>query len=240
MTTAEQTARPLRRDSVFFSSMALAMAAAVFVGFSQTYYLKAYFDTPALTPLRVVHGAMFTAWIALLILQTGLVAANRRDVHRRLGLLGVGLAVTMVVLGTALAVSALREGRAPSGAPSPSAFFAIPIGTMIAFTALVVLGAIHRARPGFHKRFMMLATVAILPAAIARFPLAFIATGGPPVFFALTDLLIVALAAYDLSTQRRVHPATLSGAALVIVSQFLSLLVGSTASWLALTTWITA
>ena len=79
MAITEPIARPLRSDSIFFPAMALALAFVVFVGFSQTYYLKAYFDAPPLTPLRVVHGAVFTTWIALLAFQTAAVAANRTE-----------------------------------------------------------------------------------------------------------------------------------------------------------------
>jgi hypothetical protein len=63
----------------------------------------------------MAHGTVFTLWIVLLIFQTGFVAANRRDIHRRLGVMGVGIAALMVALGTALAVSALQGGHAPSG-----------------------------------------------------------------------------------------------------------------------------
>jgi hypothetical protein len=50
-----------------------------------------------------VHGAVFSLWVLLLITQTSLVAAKRVDVHRRLGLLGFGLACVMVVLGVLVA-----------------------------------------------------------------------------------------------------------------------------------------
>jgi hypothetical protein len=160
------------------------------------------------------------------------------DNHRRLGPIGVGIAAVMVGLGTALAVSALREGHAPSGAPSPSAFFAIPIITIIVFSVLVIVGIANRARPDFHKRFMTLATAAILAAAIARFPLPFIASGGPPVFFGLTDLFIIACATYNLFTRRQVHLATLWSGGAIIASQASSLLVGGTAIWHDLTTWL--
>ena len=41
-----------------------------------------------LPPLLHVHGAVFSAWIVLLIVQVSLVAADRVDLHRRLGLMG--------------------------------------------------------------------------------------------------------------------------------------------------------
>jgi len=72
-------ARPKRSDSVFFPLMAIAMALVVFVGFAPTYYLREQFNGPPLNLLRMVHGAAFTGWIALLVTQTGLIAANRRD-----------------------------------------------------------------------------------------------------------------------------------------------------------------
>lgn len=67
----------------FFTTMALAMATATFVGFAPTYFLAAWNDapTPVLTPSIHIHGALCAAWIALLAVQTGLIAARRPDIH---------------------------------------------------------------------------------------------------------------------------------------------------------------
>jgi hypothetical protein len=236
--TAERTAQTARSDSIFFPLMAVAMMVVVFIGFSRTYYLKSYFDTPSLTPLRIVHGAVFTTWMVLFIVQTGLVAANRRDIHRRLGLVGAGIAVLMVGLGVALAVSALRDGHAPSGGPPPSVLFALPIFTVVVFLLLVIVGMIYRARPQFHKRFMTLATAAILSPALARFPSSFFQN--PLVFFGLTDVFIIACGTYDLVTRGRVHPATVWGGVAIVASQILSLLVGGSTIWSRFSTWLMA
>lgn len=236
--SAERTAQPTRSDSVFFPLMAVAMTLVVFIGFARTYYLKSYFDTPPLTPLRIVHGAVFTSWMVLFIVQTGFVAANRRDIHRRLGLAGAGVAVLMVGLGVALAVSALREGHAPPGAPPPSVLFALPIFTIVVFLLLVIAGMAYRARPLFHKRLMTLATAAILSPALARFPFAFFQN--PLVFFGVTDAFIIACGTYDLVTRGRVHPATVWGGIAIIASQILSLLIGFSAVWSRFSTWLVA
>ena len=235
---AERTAQTARSDSKFFPLMAVAMTLVVFIGFSRTYYLKSYFDTPPLTPLRILHGAVFTTWMVLFITQTGLVASNRRDIHRRLGLVGAGVAVLMVGLGVALAVSALRYGHAPSGGPSPSVLFALPIFTIFAFLFLVIAGIGYRAQPQFHKRFMTLATAAILSPALARFPFAFFQN--PLVFFGSTDVFIIACGTYDLVSRGRVHPATVWGGVVIIASQILSLLVGGSAIWFRFSTWLSA
>lgn len=240
MAITEPVARPVRSDSVFYPAMAIGMGLLVFVGFSPTYYLKSWFDSPQLDVLRMVHGAVFTSWIGLLTFQTAAVAANRRDVHRRTGVIGAAIAVLMVVLGTVLAISALRAGHAPAGAPSAEAFFAIPIFNIAVFALLVGLGIAWRSRSAFHKRFMILATAAIVAAAIARIPAGLIVNGGPPVFYGLTDLLIILCAGYDVVTIRRVHPATWWSGTAIVASQVLSLAVGTTPLWLAMAKFVAA
>ena len=68
---------PVRqRDNRFFSGIALVIAVVVFVGFAPTYYLKSVFGTRELAPLFHLHGFLFSAWIALLVVQTQLVGAR--------------------------------------------------------------------------------------------------------------------------------------------------------------------
>ena len=57
---------------------------------------------------------------------------------------------------------------------------------------------------------MLLATIGILPAAIARLPFEFL-KAGPPAFFALTDLFVALASLYDLAARGRVHSATIWG-----------------------------
>ncbi|MDE2183088.1 MAG: hypothetical protein KGJ78_08700 [Alphaproteobacteria bacterium] len=238
MATAER-AVPARSDSVFFPSMAIVMALTVFAGFSRTFYLRGVFHPPlVLSHLMIAHGLVFTTWIALVVTQTGLVAANRRDLHMKLGVFGAALATAMLVLGTWLAIDALRRGHAPHGAPSPTAFFAIPMEAITVFAVLLVWGIANRARSDWHKRFMILSTAAILPAALARLPVGFIEHGGPPVFFALTDLFLVAMAVYDFRTNGRLHPATLRAGVVLLLAQPLCLAIGMTGPWAAFAHWV--
>lgn len=232
MTTVDRVGAPVRTDSVFFPGAAIAMALVVFVGFARSYYLKSYFHVPpVLSTLMMVHGVVFTCWMALLVTQTGLVATERRELHRSMGFAGVGIAVLMLVLGTALAIDALRRGFAPAGAPSAIVFFSIPIGDMVAFATLVGLGIANRAQSAFHKRYMLMSTAAILDAAIARIPVDFIETYGIIAAFALADLFIVALAIYDLYALKRIPRATLWSALIIVGSQVGRLLLSGTALW---------
>ena len=92
----------MTRDRRFFSGMALAMLVTVVVGFAPSYVLKAYFDAPALSPLVHLHGALFTTWMVLFLVQALLVAAQRTPLHRRLGVLG-GVLLTAMPLRLAIA-----------------------------------------------------------------------------------------------------------------------------------------
>ena len=84
-------------ENLFFSGMALVFLVSVFIGFAPTYYLAGAFKAPLPNLLVHIHGAVFSLWILLLITQTSLIALNRVDLHRRLGMLGFGLACLMVV-----------------------------------------------------------------------------------------------------------------------------------------------
>jgi hypothetical protein len=228
-----------RHDRFFYTGMAVLAAAIVFTGFARTYYLKAHFGTPPLRPLVHFHGILFTSWIVLFLSQASLVAAKRTDIHRRLGLAGGVLAVLMVCVGSLTAISAARRGFGPPGAPPPLVFLVIPLFDMLVFAILVAAAFLYRRQPETHKRLMLVATIALLDAAIGRLPFAFILKNGPLAFFGLADLILLACILYDLVTRRRLHPAYLWGGILLIVSQPLRLLIGGTSAWLAFAHWLT-
>jgi hypothetical protein len=74
-----------RFDRQFFTGMAIAMLVFVFIGFARSYFLAGVLHSRPLPNLLVhVHGALFTAWILLLVTQTSLVAGHRVRLHRRL------------------------------------------------------------------------------------------------------------------------------------------------------------
>ncbi len=233
---ATQTAQRWKSDRWFFGGMGVAAAVTVFVGFAPTYFLKDVLGGPPLTLLRHVHGFLFTSWIVLFITQTSLIAARRVDVHRKLGVVGGVLAAAMVVAGTKLAVEVVRRGVAPPGVGSVEAFFVVPIGDMVMFAGLVACGLYFRRQPETHKRLMLLATINILAAAIARWP--GVLGTGPLVFFGLADLFIVAGWLYDFKTRGKVHPALLWGGLALIASQPLRLFVAGTDAWLSFARWV--
>lgn len=192
-----------RRERLFYTGMAVVFIITVFAGFARTYYLSPLFGTPSLTPLLHLHGVVFSSWLVLLVAQTTLVAAKRTDIHRRLGIAGGAIAALMLVIGTMTAIIRAKIVEVPPGSPSPLAFLTIPLGDMLIFGILVGAGFYFRRRPDTHKRLMLLATIAILPAATARLPFAFIQQVGPLAFFGLADLFVLVCLIYDLITRRR-------------------------------------
>jgi hypothetical protein len=226
-----------RSDRLFFSGMAVAAAITVFIGFSRTYFLKGMFGAPELDVARHLHGAVFTSWILFFIVQTSLIAARRTDLHRRLGIAGSLLAGTMVVLGYIVAIASARRGFTPPGGPPPLVFFSIPFFDLVVFTTLVASALYFRRRPETHKRLMLVATIALLTAAIARFP--GLETAGPLGYFAGTDLFIVVSLIYDRLAHGRIHRAFIWGSLLLVLSQPLRLVIGGTDAWLAFAGWLT-
>ena len=230
--TPQPTALTMRIDRWFYTVMALLIAGAVFTGFAATFYLRDA-ALPPLKPLLVTHGVVFSSWIVLFITQAWLVAGNRVEIHKRLGWCGAVLALLMVGLGLVAAVDAMRNGRAPIPGLDPRSFFAVPFFDLVVFASLIAAGVLKRGSPDAHRRIMLVATIAIIDAAIARIPLDFIRNGGPPVFFGLTDLFVFAGWGYDLITRRKIHPAFLWSGIALIVSQALRLAISGTAAWKA-------
>jgi hypothetical protein len=228
-----------RRERVFYTGMALAFLVIVFAGFARTYYLRPYFAATPLQPLLHLHGIVFSAWIVLFLAQTALVAAKRTGTHRRLGVAGAVVASLMVLIGSATAIIRAKIVEVPPDAASPLVFLTIPLGDMLVFALLAGAGFYFRRRMDVHKRLMLLATISILPAAVARLPFDFIQQYGPLAFFGLTDLLVVVCLIYDLVSRGRFHRATVLGGLLLVLSHPLRLVVGNTRAWLSFAEWLT-
>jgi uncharacterized membrane protein YozB (DUF420 family) len=226
------------KERAYYTAMSLAIIATILVGFARSYFLRSRYFPTTLAPIAKVHGAIFLSWTALFLLQTVLVARRRTDLHRRLGVAGAALAGAMVIAGTAIAVVSLRYNFALGNLGALS-FFAIPTGDMVVFPILVATALARRRDPDIHKRLMLLATISILDAAVARWPLALMANG-PVAFFAITDLYILPGVAFDLASRGRPHPANLWGGTLIVASQIARLMVWHTTGWIALVKLIAA
>ncbi len=227
-----------RFDNLFFSGMAVLILATVFLGFARTYYLAGVFRAPLPNLLVHIHGVVFSCWILLLIAQTSLVAAGRVDLHRRLGLLGFGLACLMVVLGLLAATDSLARHFAPGeSGGGAKAFYAIPIADMLVFSTLIYFAFRNRSNPAAHKRLILIATITLLDAAFVRWPI--------PVWWWRLEVaqmccypLLLFLMGYDLWSTGKVHRATLWASLFLMLLQQVRAPIGRTALWQGFATWV--
>ena len=224
-----------RYDHYFFSGMALLMLATVFEGFARSYYLAGVFHAPLPSLIIHVHGAAFSCWILLLVAQTSLVSLGRVDIHRRLGIAGFILAILMVILGVMAATDLLvREGGPPG--TDAKFFYIVPLSGMMIFAPLIFFAFRARTNPPAHKRLILVATTALVVAAIARWPFPIVQSLSAAYRFSYIFLIL--LVAYDLWSTRKIHRATLWAGAFLIFVEQISQPVGHTAAWHAFAGWV--
>lgn len=219
----------LGAERLFFGSVAVAMLFVTFVGFAPSYYLMRFTTAPSLAPIVHVHGLVFTAWMLLYALQTGLVARRNVALHRTIGYAAISLAVLVVALGFATAIVTATPTPTPGRIAPPIIF---PFFAVSMFGILCAAGVALRRRPQHHKRLMMLATLSLVVTPGARIGrMIGVALPPPIVGMAITDLFVAALVLFDLKTRGRLHPATILGGAAFVLSQPLRVAIAALPAW---------
>lgn len=230
MATAAVPQQRLGAERRFFLGMAAALLVCTVAGFAQTYYLMRYTGAPSLTPLVHLHGALFTVWVLLFGLQAGLISVRRTDVHVMTGTVGIALAIAILVVGTLVAINSSRPPRA---VPLTREQFLIFPLMSIGLFALFIGGAFaNRNRPDHHKRFMLLATINLVVPAFSRMTafLPFLPRGVMGAMV-IANIFLAALALYDWRSRGRLHPATIWGGAVMLVSEPLRFLIARSGWW---------
>jgi uncharacterized membrane protein YozB (DUF420 family) len=233
---------PGASDRIFFTGIAAVMALTVFAGFGTTYYFRLPSGTPTtlsggtITPTLHLHALLFTSWVLLFLVQTGLIAARRAAVHRRLGFASIGLAAAMVVVGMRTAIESAARGAAPPGVDALT-FLVVPVFDLILFTGFVSAAILKRRDKDSHKRLMLLAYVSIITAAIARIP--GMLPLGPFAFFGVSFLFVVAGIVYDRLSRGAIHRVYVWGAPIIALSVPLRLALSGTPAWQAVAAWLT-
>jgi hypothetical protein len=230
----------------FYVGMASVCVLIAFLGFAATYWLPLAAGTLEVAPVVHLHGAVFSIWTLFLVLQTSLVANGRTGLHRRTGKVGVAIAALMLILGVMVAANSLASARAAGFADQAHAFLVVPLSSILFFATLISLAIANIRRPDVHKRLMLIATIAILQAPIARWILVALAPadalGPPPVAITLiaaviTDLLLVAAMLFDWKRRGHVHRTYVYGFAALVAVQVLRLPVSESSAWLTFAVW---
>jgi hypothetical protein len=227
-------------DRWYFPGMAVVMIAVAIAGFAPSIVDPSRRLAP-LSPLVAVHGMLGFLWLLLFLLQTTLIAAQRTDVHRRMGIIAVVLLVVLVPVSYIVTVQMARRGFDLSGDQMMKTdplfgsifnFFGSIEFPLLAGTALA-----YRRHREIHKRLMLFANISLMGPPITHglghFGLltAFTVLAGLALFF-------LAAVAGDYLRERRVHPLTASLAVTLFLCQPLQAIIGATAAWHRFAAWL--
>lgn len=221
----------LTAERQFFSATALAGLAVTLIGFAPTWFLMRWSGAPPLPWIVHIHGLLFTGWVLLYLTQTSLIAANRRNLHKQMGVAGVTLGAVMIVLGVVISIEGARRGAGEPGRDQ-LAFIINPLANTALFGGLLIAAIRQRQRGPYHKRLMLLTMLPVLTTPLARISRMLALPVPVPVGGMLfSNLFLLALAVYDLRTRGKLHSATVWGGGILLASQVLRVAVGPTAAW---------
>lgn len=257
---ADAALRPGARANVsrqFYFAMALTCLAIAVLGFVPTYFaplVQGKFSGP---PLLHIHGLILFAWMIYFCTQTWLVAQGRTVAHRTWGVLGLSIATAMVFVVTAIVSLRISQASLPGQpeglAHGVRAFAWVSIGGIAFFIGAFALAIVYVKRPEIHKRLLLLATISLLGAPIARWfltllaphappppapPAGLPAVFAPPVFVAVPpalvgDILLFVAMWVDWRTRGRVHPVYLIGGGLMLLLHITQVQVAESPAWQA-------
>ena len=187
-------------------------------------------------PLAVhIHAAVYVSWLGLLTVQTFLIGTGNVALHRRIGILGAGLAALVILSG--LVATYVVENLMLGTPRADPAFISTLLVDVLNFAFLATTGLLLRGDRSAHKRLMLLATISLLQAGfirwwggalLAEFGHGFL--GGWLADFLGVSLLVLGLGVYDLVTRRRLHPAYTVGTLWILTWQVV-------AKWLYVSPW---
>ena len=155
-------------DDIFYLRIAWACAFVAVGGFTFTYLgplVTGAFEGPAVLHL---HGVLSFAWMMLFVAQAYLISSQRRQWHRTAGIFGVALASGMVFTVVSAGLDGLHNGIDAGFAHESREFLYVTMSQISLFSLMVIGAVAYRRRLDYHKRFMVLATIALLPPATAR------------------------------------------------------------------------
>jgi hypothetical protein len=119
----------------------------------------------------------------------------------------------------------------------PWVFYYDSMASVLAFPGLAYFALRYRHSPGPHKRLILLATLVIAEAGIARWPVHWI-HAIPCGVSTITHSFLLLLVFYDFYSRRKIHPATLWGGAFLVLYEETQSLIGHSQAWRVVALWI--
>jgi hypothetical protein len=218
MTAVASGFRPVHAwDRSFFLAFVAVCWLGVLMGFAPAVGARLQGRADYAAPLILhLHAAAYVGWLFLLTGQTVLISTRRVALHRKMGLIGVGLIPVMVIS-------------------------IYPIFYTVAFGVLASAALLLRRDSAAHKRLILLATTAIVGAAYARwFGEDLAALAGDGIWgktvenFTGANVILLLAMIYDQVTRGRVHAVYLIAAPALVLAQLLSSYIYHLDGWPAL------
>jgi len=215
-TVARPPLVPSVGDERFFLRAAILMTVIIVAGFS---FQLAMGRSTFASPVRVhAHAILFMGWVAIYLTQNVLVAANRVDLHRRLGWVAAAWMVAMVVSGLFVTVAMVRAGTVPFFF-RPLHFLVFDPVAVLTFAGLTTAAILLRRRTEWHRRLHFCGmTILISPAFGRLLPMPLLQPWAWEAAFLVSLLFPLVGAWADVRRSGRVHPAWKWGIATVLGS----------------------
>jgi hypothetical protein len=222
----------LRRP--FYIGLSLLMGVIAVVGFWPTYFGPLLLGASAQPLIIHLHATVFAGWLALFLIQAALAASGRVQWHRRLGRIGIGYGMLVIVLGLVTGLVRSAE-RFRAGLGGEFLLFAA-LADMTMFSIFFGAAIALRRKPQLHKRLMLVAATMLLVAATARMTFLPSTTLRQAVW--VSPILLALL--HDFRSRHVIHPVYLLGLGAVVVRAASPQFIAETETWSAITRWLTA
>jgi hypothetical protein len=241
MATIAETTRIRFRIGDIYTWTALGCVLTAFLGFLPTFWMPLSAGKFEANPVVFFHGVGFFTWTLFALAQTSLVPTGRVTLHREVGLAGISFATLLTVLALLAALNALQSGIAAGQAAGAEAFLIVPLTVIATFAVLFVFAIANIRRKEFHKRLMLLATISVLNAPVARPLIVWVFKFPPPpaqlpVWIDypacyLSYLLFVPALIHDWRTRGRIHPVYLIAVPILIIIPLAVMPISDSAAW---------
>lgn len=207
----------------------------VALGFSYTYFIPMAAGKFSAPLLYHIHGALYFLWILLVIAQPLLITQRSVRIHRKIGYVGFGLAIVMFFSGVVMAIVSGSRIVAAGDGDTARAFLIVPFTDMLLFGTFIGLSLTALKNPETHKRLIILATLAILPAAFGRIlgvnGIDPSTAAGFIIALLLKESLLILGILHDLSFKRKIHPVYIWGGLAVVIIHIGRDLLGGMSWW---------
>lgn len=152
-------------DNRFFVITAILMALINIGAFS---FFAAMGISSFHAPVSVhIHAILFMGWVLLFVSQVSFAATGSLALHRKLGWLAVGWALTMVIVGTLTTIWSAQKAAVPFFF-LPAQFLLMNPLSIILFAALLIGGVAKRRDREWHPRLIICGMAAIMGPSFGR------------------------------------------------------------------------